>query len=183
MRTLLAVAAVTLALASPAAAGGRADLAFDGGSVRQQAQVRAALAASAFDFRLLGRPITVHIAPGTDSAAVPGEVWLDADLLDSGRFAWSTVQHEFAHQVDFLLLDDAQRVQLRALLGGADWCYETPGLGHDAHGCERFAETLAAAYAGSSDATAHAFAPVARFRALLDRLLGLAPAQAYRLKR
>ena len=31
----------------------------------------------------------------------PGQIWLDASLLDSGRFSWGVVQHEYAHQVDF----------------------------------------------------------------------------------
>ena len=40
---------------------------------------------------------------------------IDADSLDAGRFAWGEVQHEYAHVVDFALLDDrAQVVRLDA---------------------------------------------------------------------
>ncbi len=56
---------------------------------------RAALAASAFDWSLLPGTIVVHIGNVGCSFALPGEVWLDAGLLDAGRFAWAVVQHEF----------------------------------------------------------------------------------------
>jgi hypothetical protein len=90
------------------------------------------------------------------------------------------VQHEYAHQVDFFLLDDAKRALLLDRLGGADWCYSAPGLAHSAYGCERFASTLAWAYwpnaantmrpASPRDESA-AMAP-ASFRALLASLIG-----------
>jgi len=168
---VLVVLAVSAAGATAARAAG-GDVAFAGGTARQQSQVRAALTASAFDWGLLGRRITVHIAPGTDSYASPGQVWLDADLLDAGRFSWGVVQHEFAHQVDFLLLDDGSRATLTALLGGGPWCGEERAT-HDEFGCERFAETLAAAYWRSPDNVAHAFAAPAAFRATLEHALGL----------
>jgi hypothetical protein len=51
-------------------------------------------------------PTTVHnnqlgitVSPGEPSRSLPREVWLDADLLDSGEFAWGVVQHEFAGSV------------------------------------------------------------------------------------
>jgi hypothetical protein len=167
--TLAALAAAATLAAPASAAGG--SFVFDGGSARQQATVRAALAASAFDWNVLPQ-ITVHIARGSDSYAKPGQIWLDADLLDAGRFAWGTVQHELAHQVDFALLDQSKRTALQSLLGGGDWCYESPGVGHDAHGCERFADTLAAAYWPSADNTARAWAPAGKFRTLLAGMLG-----------
>jgi hypothetical protein len=178
---LLVVLAAALALAPGAAAtGGR--YVFDGGTPAQQAQVRAALAASSFDFSVVPTAVTVHIARGTDSRATPGQVWLDADLLDAGSFAWGVVQHEFAHQVDDLVLDDADRAALQAALGGTAWC---SGAAHGDLACERFADLVAWAYwpspdnvmrpAGGADEGGQ-LAPAA-FRALLARLL---PAQPVR---
>jgi hypothetical protein len=113
------------------------------------------------------------------SEAAPGEIWLDANLLDSGKFAWGTVQHEYAHQVDFGLFGDPLRVRLNHSLGGQHWGYDIPGLKHSAYGCERFASTLAWAYWPSkqnalrptspSDEAA-AMAPV-KFRALMKQML------------
>lgn len=83
---------------------------FDGGTVSQRSQVRAALRASSFDWSVVPAVVTVHIVRGLgNSEAAPGEIWLDADLLDSGTFAWGVVQHEYAHQVDFFVLDDHVR--------------------------------------------------------------------------
>jgi hypothetical protein len=162
-----AIAAAAGGTTSARASGG--DYAFDGGTPRQQAQVRAALQASSFDWDLVARRVTIHVASGTDSYATPGEIWLDADLLDAGRFAWSTVQHEFAHEVDFLVLTDDRRAALQPLLGGGKWF----GAGsHDSRGSERFAETLTAAYWSSSDNLSHSFAAPATFRAALAHVLG-----------
>jgi hypothetical protein len=59
------------------------------------------------------------LAPAdTLARSAPGHVFLDSDLLKAGRFSWGTVQHEFGHQVDFLLLDDAKRAMLAGALGG-----------------------------------------------------------------
>jgi hypothetical protein len=174
MRRLLAavavVAAAVAAAGTPARAAG-GDYGFDGGTARQQAQVRAALAASSFDWDVVPRRVTIHIAAGTDSYATPGEIWLDADLLDAGRFAWGVVQHEYAHQVDFLVLDDSERSELEALFGTTAWC-GPENAAHDGYGCERFADTLAAAYWRSDDNVARAFAAPHAFRALLARMLG-----------
>jgi hypothetical protein len=119
---------------------------FAGGTARQQAEVKAALDASAFDWGLVPDQVVIHIAPGIDSEAAPGDIWLDASLLNAGIFSWGVVQHEYAHQVDFFLLDDAKRRLLNAALGGSDWCYGVMGLAHAQYGCERFASTLAWAY-------------------------------------
>jgi hypothetical protein len=134
----------TAALVSPAGSGGADNgYAFDGGTPTQRQTVAAALEASSFDWQLLPGRITIHIRHGAPSTSTPREIWLDADLLDSGRFAWGVVQHEYAHQVDYLLFDDALRARLLRQLGGFDWCYSLPGLKHGDYGCERFASTFA----------------------------------------
>jgi hypothetical protein len=176
----LLATALSLVAAGPAAAAGGNAL-FDGGTPRQQAQVRSALGASAFDFNRLP-VVTVHIKPGIQTQSQPGHVWLDARLLDAGRFSWATVQDEFAHQVDFLLLDDVKRAVLNTALGGKDWCYGVAGLGHSAYGCERFSSVFAWAfwpaadnpYKPSSAKDESAAMPPAKFRALLGSLLGFA---------
>ena len=165
--------------AGPALAGG-GNYVFAGGTPKQQAQVRSALDASAFDWNLVPAQITVHIAPGITSEATTGNIWLDGNLLNAGRFSWGIVQHEYAHQVDFYLLDETKRAFLEQALGGKDWCYGVPGLQHAQYGCERFASTLAWAYWPSSDNSmkpasakdeSAAMAP-AKFRALLATMIG-----------
>jgi hypothetical protein len=183
MRRLLVTTSILLAAAlgggSQALASG-GSYTFDGGTRAEQSQVRAALAASSFDWSLVPATVTIHITPGLPaSEAAPGEIWLSAELLDAGTFAWGIVQHEYAHQVDFLLLSPGARATLSARLGGEDWCYGVPGLAHASYGCERFASTLAWAYwpsrlnsmrpSGPADESA-AMRP-ASFRFLLDRLL------------
>jgi hypothetical protein len=142
---LLLSAACVLGFASPASAAG-GNYVFAGGTANQQTQVKLALNASAFDWSLVPQQIVIHIVPAFDSQATAGNIWLDPRLLDAGMFSWGVVQHEYAHQVDFFLLDDAKRQLLNVQLGGSDWCYGLPGLGHDKYGCERFASTLAWAY-------------------------------------
>lgn len=174
--------ALTLAgFAAPASAAGGSYV-FDGGTPAQRTTVRNALRASLFPWSILPGTITIHIADGSDSYARPGEIWLDGDLLRSGRFAWGVVQHEYAHQVDFLLFDSAERDRLLGELGGSAWSsFGAAGLAHDQLGAERFASTLAWAYWVSPDNSmapaavgdeSGAVAP-ARFRALLSELLGL----------
>ncbi|HEY8644295.1 MAG TPA: hypothetical protein VIL77_00260 [Gaiellaceae bacterium] len=167
------------AFAQSAMAGG-GNYAFTGGTPQEQATVHSALEASSFSWGLIPRTITIHIGPFGDSYSTYGQVYLDAALLDSGRFAWGVVQHELGHQVDFFLFDDAKRAQMLQLLGGQDWCYTVPGLKHSDHGCERFASELAWAYWASPDnsmkpasSTDEAGAiPVAQFRAVLTQLIG-----------
>jgi hypothetical protein len=142
--------------------------------------LHSALEASSFDWSLIPSTITIHIGSYGGSYSTYGQVYLDASLLDSGRFAWGVVQHELGHQVDFFLLDDAKRAQLLQLLGGKDWCYSVPGLKHSDYGCERFASELAWAYWPSPDnsmkpsrSSDEAGAmPVDQFRALLAQLIG-----------
>lgn len=175
----LALFAAALCLAVPSTSSGAArTYNFDGGTRAQRATVLAALQASSFNWALLPVSIAIHIVRGEVSRSIPGEIWFDADLLDSGEFAWGVVQHEYAHQVDYLLLDDEERALLLRELGGRDWCYGLPGLPHGDYGCERFASTFAWSFwpspANSMRPTCRgdesaAMAP-AKFRALVGRL-------------
>jgi hypothetical protein len=189
--TLLLLAAALYGAVAQSALAAAPRLAFAGGTPAEQTAVRSALAASSFDWSVLPTTVIVHIGPIGSSYSEAGDVHLDSTLLRAGRFAWGVVQHEFAHQVDFLLLDDAKRARLNAFLGGKDWCYSVPGLAHADYGCERFASTLAWAYwqtpdnsmAPASTRGESASVPVAAFRALLADLLGMPsiaapPAQA-----
>lgn len=182
MRPLLSVAAVLVAAAfltsSAFARGGT--YAFDGGSPLERAQVRAAVEASSFDFDRVPAEVRVHIVPGAWAHATPGDVWLDPALLRAGVFSWAIVQDEFAHQVDYFVLDDADRAVLADALRSPVWCHaDAPELDHSRYGCERFTSMLvwaywqspANAYRPSSPADESAALPPARFRALLDGLL------------
>jgi len=179
--TSLLVAGFLAAVLAQSALAAGGSYSFDGGTVRQQAAVRSALDASSFDWDVLPAPIVVHIEPIAGSYAQPGHVYLDGGLLDSGRYSWGVVQHEFAHQIDFLLFDDATRAMFNRALGGSDWCYGVAGLAHAAYGCERFASLLAWAYwpdAANSMSPAStrgesAAMPPDRFRSLLAQVLGL----------
>ena len=187
IRALLLLAALlAAAVGAQAAAAGGGNYVFDGGTRAERAQVRAALDASLFDWSVVPEQITIRIAPGLACSARAGTIELDSGLLRAGRFGWGVVQHEYAHEVDFFLLDDAARARLAASLGGASW-WQTPAeLPHQALTSERFASTLAWAYWPSPDNVlrpsstadeAGAVAP-ADFRALLGGLLGpLVPSQ------
>jgi hypothetical protein len=116
---------VVLALAfAPSALAGGGDYVFEGGTHAQQLQVISALNASTFNWSLVPDTVVIHISRGASSHAGPGAIWLDAGLLDSGRFAWGVVQHEYAHQVDFALLTDPMRTKLHELLPGTSWWVE-----------------------------------------------------------
>lgn len=165
---------------APSALASGGNYVFDGGTRVEQAQVRSALDASSFNWSLVPGPVTIHIGRGTDSHAGPKAIWLDAGLLDSGRFAWGVVQHEYAHQVDFALLSDPMRAQLHQLLHGSAWW---GGEGHAELDCERFADALAWAYWPSPDNVMRSqsandeggqVAPAA-FRAALAGLLQFTP--------
>jgi hypothetical protein len=180
---------VTLALAltigavciEPAlATGGRYTVV--GGSSRNAAEVKKALNASRFDWSLVQEQITIHVVAGKEASSTPGHIWLSPELLASGSFAWGVVQHEYAHQIDFFLLNDAKRGFLTKTLRAAGWCHEVSGLRHDRYGCERFASTLAWAYwpdsrnalrPRSAQDESAAMKP-APFRALLTSLIGAA---------
>jgi hypothetical protein len=176
--TVIGLLLAVLAFSGTAQAAG-GNYVFDGGTTRQQREVRAALDASSFDWSLVPARIVVHVAPGADTHATPGHVYVDSKLLSAGRFAWGIVQHEYAHQVDFFLLNPELRAKLGATLGGKEWFPGTTLLDHAAYGCERFASTLAWAYwpspqnslkpRSAKDESA-AVAP-ARFRALMAGVL------------
>lgn len=187
-RTLLILACAALAaLLVPAFASARGgSYVFQGGTAKQQAQVRVALQASSFDWGIVPQTVVIHLRKGGDTSAERGEIWIDTDLLSSGVFAWGPIQHEYAHQVDFFLLDDADRVRLNRALGGRTW-FPDGGVAafrrsadHAQFGSERFASTLAWAYwqvaenslrpTSARDESA-AMEP-ARFRQLLERILG-----------
>ena len=171
---ILACIAVAATLVPPAgrATGGR--YAFAGGTPREQAQVTRALEASSFDWNLVPQRVTIHIARVATSAATPGEIWIDPDLLDAGSFAWGVVQHEYAHQVDFFLLTEPARELLMREFGARTWCSET-ALRRERLGCERFASALAWAYWPSPDNVMRSASPrelsTARFRGLVNRLV------------
>jgi hypothetical protein len=141
---LLVVLLAALALPAGAAAGG-GRYAFDGGTPSERAQVRAALEASSFDWNVVPARIVIHVRRGIASEATPGQVWLDAGLVDTGSFAWGVVQHEYAHQIDYFVLTDADRAAIQSLLGGDAWCGGEPAT-HDDNTCERFATAVAWAY-------------------------------------
>jgi len=174
------VVALALALA-PAALASGGHYTFAGGTSAEQQQVTQALGASSFDWNLVPVQVTIHIARGIPvSYSTSGQIWLDADLLDSGSFSWGVVQMEFAQQVQYTLLSADERSRLTGLLGAQQWCYDDPTLPRGANACERFAAMLAWSYwpaAGnsmrpscSSDWSA-SMSPKA-FRSMLTQLIG-----------
>jgi hypothetical protein len=187
LRRFLIVFFLALALAPAAnAAGGR--YVFDGGTRSEQAQVTAALNASSFDWNIVRGTVVIQIARNVSPSASPGQIRLDAGLLDSGRFAWGVVQHEYAHQIDFTVLTDAMRAQLAAGLGGASWWGSVGN--HSQLTSERFADLVSWAYwaspanvmqPGSSSDEGGQMTTVA-FRSLLANVLQLQPVRtvAYR---
>jgi hypothetical protein len=175
----LAIPAAALAFAASAsAAGGRYTV--SGGTADQRAQVLLALEVSTFDWDIVRRPVAIHITRGTATASSPGHIWLGSAVLDLGEFSWGIVQREYARQVDQLALDEQARATLLRRLGAKAWCGDA-GLPRSAYGCERFAAMLAWAYWPSpqnvlrptSRSDASAAMPATRFRALLERLLGV----------
>jgi hypothetical protein len=176
----VAAAAAGWALSSPPfvqAVDGR--YVFDGGTPRERREVVRALEVSSFDWSVVAPRVVIHIEPGARSRTIRGHIWLDADLLDAGTFAWGVVQHEYAHQIDFFLFDDADRALVLRKLGGKAWCSESAGLRHAELGCERFASTLAWAYWPSAKncmrpalpGDESAALPPAQFRALISELI------------
>jgi hypothetical protein len=171
-----------LGFAGVAHAGG-GNYVFDGGTPRQQQQVRSALEASSFNWSLVTQQITIKIAPIGSDYSLPGQIFLDSDLLNSpGDYSWGVVQNEYANQVDFFLLPQQAQATFNGALGGAAWCYgDQPGLNMTHYGCERFASTLAWAYWQSPDncirpsasgGISGGMAPAA-FKALLTSTLGI----------
>jgi hypothetical protein len=179
-RAALALALTALLFAAGRAQASGGNYTFDGGTAAEQQQVRLALAASAFNWSAVPAQITITIEPNVISQSVQGHIWLDSNLLDAGEFSWGVVQNEYGHQVNFFLLNDAQRAQLTSALGAIAWCYgDEPGLTLAQAGCERFASTLAVAYWPTPDnciESAEDVAPIAptAFRALLATMIGAA---------
>jgi hypothetical protein len=180
LRIVLVTALAALALTGQAQAAG-GNYVFAGGTAKQRTQVRSALNASSFNWSLVKAQITIHIAPVGQSYSSPGEIWLDSQLLNAGRFSWAMVQDEYSHQVDFFLFDAAKRAKLTALLGAKDWCYGVVGLKHAEYGCERYSSTFVWSYWPSRD---NAYKPTsassesasmapAKFRALMTQLIGV----------
>ena len=165
--------------AQDASAGG-GNYGFDGGTRAERAQVRAALDASLFDWSVVTERITIRIGPALPCSAEAGTIELDSGLLHAGRFAWGVIQHEYAHQVDFFVLDDSMRARLAAQLGGDSWWQTSNVVAHEALTSERFASTLAWAYWPSpanalrpaSRSDEGGSVPPAAFRSLLAGVLG-----------
>ena len=182
LRRIVILLALSLLLPAKAlAVGGSYE--FDGATPAERSTVRAALNASSFDWGVVAERVTIHVGSYGVSRSTPRHIWLDRGLLAAGRFAWGTVMDEYAHQVDFLVLDPQHRAVLQQLLGASAWCYELEGLAHSANGCERFASMIAWSYwpskhnpyaprLGTDESAAM---PAASFRRLLASLLG-APA-------
>lgn len=180
LRRLLAIAAAALVLPASALAGG-GNYSFDGAKPAERSTVRAALNASSFDWGIVPQHVTIHVGAYGTSHSTPGNLWLDRGLLGAGRFAWATVMDEYAHQVDFFVLDSTRRALLQQKLGGSSWCYEAADAAHGANGCERFASMIAWAYWPTKD---NAYRPAsaadesasmqpAAFRTLLSSLVGM----------
>jgi len=182
LRRLLILALTLAALALPASAlAGGGDYSFEGAKPAERSTVRAALNASAFDWSIVPQHVTIHVGAYGVSHSTPGDIWLDRGLLGSGRFAWATVMDEYAHQIDFQVLDAPSRAVLQEKLGTSAWCYESAGLSHGANGCERFSSMVAWAYWPSKDNAYRPGSPTdesasmrpAEFRTLLSSLVGM----------
>ncbi len=180
LRRLAATVLAALALPAAASAAG-GDYVFEGATPAERATVRAALDASSFDWGIVRERVTIHVGPYGVSHSTPGHIRLDRRLLAAGRFAWATVMDEYAHQVDFLVLEPAHRELLRQRLGGRAWCGEDDGLAHGDTACERFGSMVAWAYwpvrenayrphRGGGESAAM---PAAEFRLLLAALVGV----------
>src|SRR5438105_15161878 len=106
-----ALAPVVLGLAVLLFSCGRAQAAggnyvFQGGTAAEQSQVRQPLNASSFHWGRVPGTVTIVIGPTATSEAVPGKIFLDPGLLDSGEIAWGVVQHEYATLLNFTLPDE-----------------------------------------------------------------------------
>jgi hypothetical protein len=76
LRHLVSAAALFVLVlpGSAHSASAGADLAFDGGSARERAQVRTALRTSSFDWGLVPERVTVHIGAYGTSRSAPGHI-------------------------------------------------------------------------------------------------------------
>jgi hypothetical protein len=180
LRRIVILLAFVLVLPTRALAGG-GNYEFEGATPTERSTVRAALNASSFDWGVVAQRVTIHVGPFGVSRSTPEHIWLDRGLVASGRFAWGTVMDEYAHQVDFLVLDAHRREILQQRLQASAWCYEREDVPHNANGCERFASMVAWAYWPSrhnsysphcrSDESAAM--PAGEFRRLLATMVGV----------
>ena len=127
------------------ALAGGGDYVFDGGTARQQAQVRAALEASSFDWDVVKRQVTVHVGAHGTSRSTPGHVWLDGGLLDTGRFAWAIVSTS-THTRSTSQCSTPPIVRGSAPLGAARLVLRGARPRPRDYGCERFATLVSWAY-------------------------------------
>ena len=139
LRLSLLFSVVVCALAlTPAALASGGHYVFAGGTPAEQQQVEQGLEASSFDWNLVPAQVTIHIVRNIPvSYSTPGQIWLDAGLLDSGSFSWGVVQMEYAQQVQFTILSPEAQSQLTGMLGAQQWCYDNPSLPRGANACER----------------------------------------------
>ena len=180
--SVLSLLATALVFSGGALASG-GNYVFQGGTPTQQQTVKDALNASSFNWSLVTQQITIDIAPIAVDDSVPGTIYLDPSLLNSGEYSWGVVQNEYANQVDFFLLPQTADASINTALGGTVWCRDdNPGLQTAQYGCERFASTLAWAYwqnpencinPADTGGISGAMAPAA-FRAMLTSTLGVA---------
>ena len=178
--TVVALVASLVLTGTAQAAGG--DYVIEGGSPKARETVQAALETSRFDFDRVPSRITIKITNCGCAGARAGLIVLDEKVITDtslgARYSWGLIQHEYAHQIDYFLLQDHDRVAVRRALGGKAWCYERDGLSHDANACERFADVVSWAFWPSLDNVlredAKVFAPnftAKEARAFVNRLL------------
>jgi hypothetical protein len=153
---------------------------FAGGSDAARAAVSSALEASRFDWDLVEQEITIRITDCGCAGASPGEIILDEEVLTDPRFgpkyAWGIVQHEYAHQVDFFLLDARRPPPCPGMARRLRLVLRRPDVDHDDHACERFASSLAWAYwprPRRNIMVVHTAVTAAEFREMLPQILGL----------
>jgi hypothetical protein len=91
-RIVLLLALALLLPAKGLASGGNYQ--FEGATAAERSTVRAALAASAFDWGIVPQRVTIHVGRYGVSHSTPQHIWLDRGLLAAGRFAWATIMDE-----------------------------------------------------------------------------------------
>ncbi|HET8894017.1 MAG TPA: hypothetical protein VFM96_07975 [Gaiellaceae bacterium] len=93
-RLIAIAAAIACSLrATQAATSSGGNYTIDGCSQFERSQVVQALDTSTFNWSRVPGPVTIHIGNVGNSHSAPGEIWLDAGLLDKWTFAscrWST---------------------------------------------------------------------------------------------
>lgn len=141
-------AAVVAALAFVGAAeakGGNYEIV--GATPTQQATIRDALEVSEFNWSVVPARITIRVSPdlANQAESVRGEIRIQSSFLDWGISAWASIQHEYAHQVDYYLLDNGRRDEALRVLG-LPFPWRDLSRPHDERGVEHFATMLSVAY-------------------------------------